>query len=232
MPSVSSALRALGVASGIVLGGCSLLPWSGEGLEPEPEPEPPYIRAATLLEAGRYEAAAAALREVASRCESGERGRHALLLLAALDLDPRNAEAEPDSAALMAARFLYLPGLPVAERPLGETLYVLALDRGGDPDLRPTEGEGGLAERFSDCGEPVSGRVVTLPVLPTSQEGESIVELEAERDSAVARATELASENEALEARVAELEAELERIRRILRARPDTTGAPPSLRHR
>lgn len=230
MPSVPSALRTLGVAFGIVLGGCSVFSGGGEGLEPEPEP--PYIRAATLLEAGQYEAAAAALREVASRCESGERGRHALLLLAALDLDPRNAQAEPDSAALMAARFLYLPGLPVAERPLGETLYVLALDRGGDPGLRPTEGEGGLAEQFSDCGEPVTGPVVTLPVLPASEEGESIVELEAERDSAVARAAELASESEALGARVAELEAELERIRRILRARPDTTGLPPSLRHR
>lgn len=232
MSRVPSALRTLGVTSTILLGGCSVFSGEGEKVEPQPEPEAPYIRAATLLEAGQYEAAGAALREVASRCESGERGRRALLLLAALDLDPRNVEAEPDSAALMAARFLSLPGLPVSERPLGETLYVLALDRGGDPGLRPAEGESALARRFSDCGEPVADRVVTLPVLPESSEGVSILELQGARDSAVARVGELTSQNAALRARVAELEAELERIRRILRARPDTTDVPPALRLR
>lgn len=224
----SSRLRALGLASAVLIGGCSVFSGGGAGIEPEA----PYVRAAALLEVGRYEEAGAALREVASRCESGERGRHALLLLAALDLDPRNRQAEPDSAALMAARFLFLPGLPVAERPLGETLYVLALDRGGDPGLRPTEGEDGLARRFSDCGEPVTGRVVSLPVLPESAGDESMLEVTAERDAAVARVEELMSQNYTLGARVAELEAELERIRRILRARPDTTGAPPTLRLR
>lgn len=219
--------RALTVIVALLAGACGLLPRGGEG----PAPEPPYIRAATMLEAGRYPEASVALREIASRCESGDRGRHALLLLAALDLDPRNPEAEPDSAALMAARFLSLPDLPVDERPLGQTLYVLALDRGGDPGLRPgpTDGPGGMARRFSEChrDEPVPASIVALPVLPEGGGGESMLELQGERDSAVARARELTDQNRALRARVAELETELARIRSILRARPDTTGGPP-----
>lgn len=226
--------RALASASAIFTvftAACSMLA-GGDGT-PEPGPEAPYIRAATLLEAGRYAEASAALREVASRCESGERGRHALLLLAALDLDPRNAEADPDSAALNAARFLSLQDLPVDQRPLGETLYLLALDRGGNPGLRPSPAAvpGGPASRFSSCDQPLTDRVVSLPVLPEGPRGESMLELQGQRDSAVARAGELTSQNAALQARVAELEAELERIRRILRARPDTTDAPPPRFH-
>ena len=217
--------RALAVALTIGLAGCG---GAGDG-DGSPEPRAPFVRATTLLEAGRYEAASVALREVASRCESGDRGRHALLLLAALDLDPRNEAAEPDSAALMAARYLSLPDLPVEEKPLGRTLYVLALDRGGDPGLRPspTPDPAGLAARFANCDEPAPERVVSLPVLPDGPQESSLLELADERDSAVGRAAALSAENEALRARVAELEAELERIRRILQARPDTTDTLP-----
>lgn len=213
----------------LLAAGCSWLPWGRETPDPETEVDAPYVRAATLLEAGRYPEATAALRQVASRCENGERGRHALLLLAAVELDPRNAEADPDSAALMAARFLSLPDLPVVELPLGQTLYVLALDQGGNPGLRPSPvpTEGAPAPRFTDCDQPVPDRVVNLPVLAEDGGGESMLEVQGQRDAAAARANELTTENTRLRARVDELEAELERIRRILRARPDTTGGPP-----
>jgi hypothetical protein len=163
---------------------------------------------------GNFEAAERAFRESAAFCTSGREGRRAILFLSLLELDPRNPAADPDSAAIMAASFLYLPDAPPDEILEAEGLYLTALDRGADPDLRPDPATSGLAVRFDRCGEAFPLREArALPMLeqPSAGVTQSLYE---ERRALQAR-------NEALQRTVDELRAELERIRGLLR-RPDT----------
>jgi len=201
----------LGVLS-FGLAGCS---WVGSGATPPPSS--PYQKGVLRLAEGDFEAATEAFRESAASCESGRQGRRAILFLALLELDPRNPEGDPDSAALMAGSFLQLPNVPRDEVLEAEGLYLAALDQGADPALRPDPETSGLAPRFERCGEPVpiwSAR--ELPVLERPTSG-VVQGLEAERAALRAR-------NEALQQTVEELQAELERIRGLLR-RPDTAVA-------
>lgn len=199
----------LGILS-LIAFGCS---WMGG--RAGPSSTSPYENGLSLLAEGDFEGADEAFRESAASCESGREGRRAILFLSLLELDPRNPNAHPDSAALMAMRFLFLPLSPPAEALQAEGLYVAALDRGADPGLRPDPESPGFAIRFERCGEPVpSGEEPPLPVLdrPTSS---LLQRLDAERSSLTAR-------NEALQRTVEELQAELERIRGLMKL-PDTT---------
>ena len=115
---------------------------------------------------GDFAGAEQAFRDAASRCESGSDGRRALLFLSFLALDPRNPTAHPDSAALMAARFLNLPGNTREETLEAEALYITALDYGADPELRIDPANPGFAVRFGDCDQPFPPRddqAVTYP---------------------------------------------------------------------
>lgn len=206
-------------------------PWSGNGAEEEqPEPEAPVSAEARLdrgiqaLEAGEYATASTRLARLASRCESGRPGRRAVLLLAGASLDPRNPDASPDRGARLAAHVLGLPGSDPTERALSETLYLLALDRGGEPpgegapsDSEETGADGYPAPRFYDCdavaGDTGQSRSVALPRLPGTPSAEVLSRTRGERDF--------------LQSRVVTLQAELDRIRELLREGilPDTT--PP-----
>lgn len=208
-------------ASGMILVVLSLAPvgcsWMVVGSNP-PAPSP-YQTGVLRFAEGNFQAAERAFRESAAYCSSGREGRRAILFLSLLELDPRNPDADPDSAALMAASFLFVPNAPTDEVLEAEGLYLTALDRGADPDLRPDPATSGLAVRFDRCGEsyPLT-EVRALPVLerPAAEVTRSLYE---EQRSLRAR-------NEALQRTVEELQAELERIRGLLR-RPDTTTVRP-----
>lgn len=212
-----------------LVGGCSFLGLGGSREATPPEDNRLEI-AAALLEAEAYARAEGVLRVLASSCENGPRGRQSLLLLAALQLDPRNPAASPDSAAVMAARYLALPDAVASARPLAENLYVLALELGADPGLRPApEGIlGGLSTRFTDCnappGEPTGPLV--LPVLPREPLAHTVARLRLERGALRDSLGTLRGRNQALETQVAELNAELQRIRRLLRGGVDTMSSP------
>lgn len=198
-------------SSGPVLGVLSLfaLGCSWIGGPAESSASSPYQNGVLRLATGDFGAAALAFRESASSCESGREGRQALLFLSLLELDPRNPDAHPDSAALMAVRFLSLPSTLPEEMLRAEGMYLAALDRGADPELRPDPETGTLALRFERCGEPPSlEQDLALPVLdlPTSGVLQN-----------------LDAENRALQRTVEELQAELERIRGLLKL-PDTTA--------
>jgi hypothetical protein len=211
--------------------GCSLL----KG-KPGPPVSEPYRLGLLRLADGDFAGADRAFRESASRCESGREGRRALLFLSFLAQDPRNPEAQPDSAALLAARFLNLPNKTPDEALEAEALYVAALDRGADPDLRIDPAAPGLAVRFGGCDEPFPPREVRpLPVLdsPTFLLLQSIdaersalmdqnqaLRLEAEELGLTVEESGLTIEE--LRLTVEELQAELERIRALLRL-PDTS---------
>ncbi|MCJ7628796.1 MAG: hypothetical protein MUO50_10470 [Longimicrobiales bacterium] len=210
----------------LFLSGCSYL-------EPVAEPVAPSVFDVGLahMAAGDFADAETAFRDAASHCESGSDGRRALLFLSFLALDPRNPAAHPDSAALMAARFLNLPGNTRQETLEAEALYITALDYGADPELRVDPVTPGFAVRFGDCDQPFPPRDQRpLPVLesPTSSRLRSLDE---ERGALTQENQQLRSTlrrvrlvSDSLQAQVDTLEAELERIRQLIRL-PDTVRA-------
>ncbi len=178
----------------LLLVGCSYL-------APVPsEPAPPSVFDIGLahMADGDFAAAEQAFRQSASRCESGSDGRSSLLFLSFLALDPRNPVAHPDSAALMAARFLNLPGNTREETLEAEALYVTALDYGADPELRIDPVNPGFAVRYGDCDQPFPPRDDRpLPTLESPTSGR-LLGLEEERGT-------LTQENQQLRSTVLQL---------------------------
>lgn len=182
---------------------------------------------------GDFAGAELRFRQLASRCESGPDGQRAVLFLSFLALDPRNPSAHPDSAALMAARFLNLPGITREETLEAEALYITALDYGADPELRIDPVNPGLAVRFGGCGQPFPPRDNRpLPTLesPTSGLLRSLDEergtLSQENQQLGYAVRRLRHVSDSLQAQVDTLEAELNRIRALIRL-PDTVIARP-----
>lgn len=207
--------RAVAVFLALSAAACSVI-----GGRPASTGPSPYRSGVTSLAQGDFAGADSLFRASAARCESGREGRRALLFLSLLAQDPRNPDAQADTAALMAARFLYLPDGTPEEDLEAEALYVSALDRGANPGLRPDPRAPGLASRFDHCDVPAWTEPLTLPVLdrPTSL---LLLELEADRKA-------LRERNATLTRTVDELQAELERIRRLLQL-PDTGSIPPPM---
>lgn len=205
--------------------GCALRP-SGPGAF---GPEARATQAVEALERESYESARLELLSLAARCEAGEHGRDALLLLAVSELDPMNPFGSPDEAARLAAAYLELPDPDVRDALLARATYRLAVDLGGVVHDSVTGASRRrappVAERFEACeGRPL------LPVpapLPTTPELTTAARLAALRTDLQAKSTSLsASARErddlrmrttTLQARIDELEAELDRIKALLR---------------
>jgi hypothetical protein len=224
-------------AAGCAVVSFSLLVVACSYIEPVAEPAPPSVFEIGLahLADGDFAGAELRFRDAASRCESGSQGRRALLFLSFLALDPRNPAAQPDTAALMAARVLNLPGKTREETLEAEALYITALDYGADPELEVDFENPGFAVRFGDCDEPFPAGVYrTLPVLdnPTSGLLRSLDEergtLTEENQQLRYTIRRLRLSSDSLQAQVDTLQAELDRIRQLIRL-PDTSAVrrPP-----
>lgn len=220
-----------GVAACATLGGGGQDP-------PEPSPRERLHQAAAALDRGDFRSAYPALAWVYTRCPTSRPGRDALLLMAAAELDPRNEARRPAVGASLSAEYLALPAAPVENRPLAETLYVLALELGAPrPTLLPPPVPDTLT-RLSESCDPAStaGSVATagvraldadtapagavpvwLPELPFASVPERLGRLEAQRDSASAQAAALLEQVKQLQTRVATQQQEIERIRKTLR---------------
>lgn len=221
---ILSALGSVTACFLLLLAGCS-------HLEPVREPAPPSVFDSGLshLADGDFAGAEQTFRRAASRCESGSDGRRSLLFLSFLALDPRNPAAHPDSAALMAARFLNLPSKTLEETLEAEALYITALDHGADPELRVHPENPGFAVRFGGCDQPFPvGFYRPTPVLENPTSGR-LRSLEEERDSLTLQnqqlrytTRQLRLSSDSLQAQVDTLQAELNRIRQLIRL-PDTS---------
>lgn len=222
--------------------------------EEEPDPDRRFRAATVAADEGDFGSAGRHLRRLASRCESGERGREAVLLLAAVEVDPRNPDPSPAAAAHLAARYLQMPEAPAWTLTVAGTLYLTALDLGANPVRDPfapipsldgTAAEAGdepaderevgpwrVARRFEDCGaETAPARTVReLPEHPGTPLWRAVQNARAERDSLARRADSLearADEARRLRARVDSLEAELRRIRSLLQQNRDVPNTSP-----
>ena len=85
------------------------------------------------LESGDYQTAVDRIAPVAAICPTDVLGRSAMLLLASVELDPRNPERRPDAAAELAAFQLARRSEGDWEGALATQLYTLALDHGAQP---------------------------------------------------------------------------------------------------
>jgi len=232
LPRLRAFAPLLVLSSLLAFAACSRM--QGSPAPPPPaDPDQERFQVALLAAGhGALDEAAAELRHLASRCESGPWGQEALLLLAALELSPGNPEGSPDAAAAILARYYQLSTVPARSLALAETMYLLALDLGADPvgdPFAPSEATSEIAYRFDNCQgstEPLAIRL--LPELPgPSPARASFRGAASQRDSLALVADSLAHVADSLTQladslthEMTTMEAELRRIRRLLL--PDT----------
>lgn len=147
---------------------------------------------------------------LASQCRDPEVARRAILLLAAAELDTANREGSALRAALLAERFLGLPGASPEELLLARTLYRLATHLQTLAPARRTES--GSAPREAVAPEECSA----------SGEAGSASTVHGLGDAEAPWLLGLDASVRASRQRIAELEAEMRRIDELL-----TSGAAP-----
>lgn len=136
---------------------------------PEENAEIRLDRGLFALDAGRYSAAFEDLAWVYDHCSGHQAGSRALLALAALELDPRNAAARPGVGAELLGRVIQDPATTRWVRPLAETAFLESLALGAS---RPQEGDAGengepgsvegAADTMADTTAPV---VIDIPAV-------------------------------------------------------------------
>lgn len=148
-------MRALGLGLAVSL---LLLPaCAGGGGPRELGPADRLERGLGALERGEFEDAVADFLWVAEKEGSSRRGREALLLAMAADLDPRNESRRLDEGAALAARYLAVAPPDDPARPVVLATYLLALELGAP------EPSGARAAGLPRTGAPpVSVRMLAL----------------------------------------------------------------------
>ncbi|MGE0159222.1 MAG: hypothetical protein AB7T31_07385 [Gemmatimonadales bacterium] len=180
------------------------------------------IAVAALLDED-FESARPRLLALASECRSGEHGRHAVLLLAAGELDPGNAAGSPRAALQLARSYLLLPTAPLEEIVLARALYRLAAElEQVEPAPAPDSLLPGpyVAPRFDDCASDPD--LMYRPLPPTSEAAlaERVRALEATIAAQSDSLRRIRAASASAARRVSELESELARITELL-----TSGA-------
>jgi hypothetical protein len=146
---------------------------------------------------GDYLAAHRELSWVAEHYAHKSEGQRALLVLASMEMDPRNPSRRTDVGADLAATFLRLPERDAWVDPVAQTMYLLGLELGA------AEERAQRAERAAEAQR-------ELPRLPGPTVSSRIKAVEQERDRLAAKVT-------TLEEQLAAMERELERIRKTIK---------------
>lgn len=147
---------------------------------------------------GDYGTARSDLAWVAEHFNHETVGQRALLILAAVEMDPRNPNRRTDVGSDMAASFLRLPERDTWVDPVAQTLYLQSLELGA------------AEERAERAEEQQQRRERELPKLPGPTVTARIKAVEQERDR-------LAKRVSALETQLADKDRELERIRKTIK---------------
>lgn len=179
--------------------GCAAL---GNGVEPEPE-----LRLELGLQAlaqRDFPRAQEHLEWVYHNHWQEPVGQQALLVLIAAEMDPRNTTRRLWASADMSARLLGIERAPRWMQPIGETLYLLALELGANE------------ERISRTQAALDS-AQTLPKFTGQSYPAQVQALRTERDSLKQRLDVLITERDSVDKELKEKTAELERIRRTVR---------------
>jgi hypothetical protein len=167
--------------------GCSSL-WRGGG-------DNRFDAGVRALVMGNYAGARSDLSWVAQNNQRTEEGQRALLILAALEMDPRNPNRRIDAGAELSASFLRLPTREEWLEPIAQTLYLVGIELG-------------VAEQRVEQAEQQRKR--ELPKLPGPTVSARIKNIEQERDR-------LAKRVSTLEEQLAEKDRELQRIKKTIK---------------
>jgi uncharacterized protein YbjT (DUF2867 family) len=184
--------RALGAVCMLLLAGCSTF----SSLTTS-SVEERFEAGMQALSNGDYTAAHEHLAWVAEHHANREEGQRALLILASMEMDPRNPSRRTDVGADLAATFLRLPERDGWVDPVAQTMYLLGLELGA-------------AEERAQRAERAAEQQRELPKLPGPTVSARIKTVEQERDRLQARVKELEDQN-------GNLQRELERIRKTIK---------------
>jgi TolA-binding protein len=181
------------VAVAGLLAGCATLkaPLESRG-------EQRFDQALEALARGDYRTAHEGFSWVAQNDPDKKHGQQAMLILAAVELDPRNPGRRIGAGTDVAARYLGAGEGPVWTNPVAQTLYLLGLELGAAEDR---------VEKAEREAERAAAR---LPTLPGPSVSARIRTIEQERER-------LSKRVETLEKQLAEKEQELERIKKTIR---------------
>ena len=157
-----------------------------------------FEEAISALARGDYRTAHEGLTWVAQHDAADTHGQQALLILAALELDPRNPARRIAAGTDVAASYLNLAEKPAWTNPVAQTLYLLGLELGAAEER---------AEKAEREAERAAARLPSLPG-PTVSARIRTIEQERER---------LSKRVETLEKQLQEKELELERIKKTIR---------------
>lgn len=163
--------------------------------EASPYPEATLHDGLTAWQDGDFQRAALRLSLLATSSPDTLLGEKARLLLAALELDPRNDSRDPSQAAALAGELLSAPRVSASAGRLGEVIYLLARDQGAP-------------------APPDSSRLPRLPGTPLVSRLDL---LQAEHDRQRLELQRLQQELRSKDEEIERLQKELERIRKTLR---------------
>lgn len=172
-----------------------------------------YRAGMTALQAGDYANANLQLGWVAEHLPDEEIGKRALLMVSALEMDPRNPNRRIALGSELAAAYLRQVEIPTWTKPLAQTMYLIALELGAAEDkVAQAEAEKAQAERRAAEGG--------LPRLPTGAATwpQRLRASKEEQDRLSKRVEQLESQLADREKKLAEKEKELERIRKTLKS--------------
>lgn len=198
----------------VVLGACAHVQPTSPA-RPDPVRDSAKRATSALIEED-FTTARRELIQLASRCESGDRGRRAILLLAAAELDPGNPDGSPERAARLAAGYLLLPGAEPEDMAIARSLYRAASDRmaPGDPRARELPV---LAARFDVCdAEAPLPPIRLLPFRHPSTTAARVLDLEAALAAKSDSIQALRADASGLRARLEALTTELARVTELL----------------
>jgi len=192
-------LVAVGALS-VVLAACATLnPFVESGAEER------FDRGMRALERGDYPQASLDLGWVATHHADEKVGRQALLVVSALEMDPRNPKRRLSLGADMTQAYLLNRGIENWTLPIARTLHLLALELGA-------------AEERVAAAEAGRERAEARLELPGPSVPERLKAIQDERDRLARRVSQLEQQLAAAEKNLAEKDKELERIRKTIKS--------------
>jgi hypothetical protein len=159
------------------------------------------------LKAGDYATASENLGWVAQQNANDELGQQALLMVAALEMDPRNPQRRLPLGSDLAGSYLKLSRAPIWTTPVAETLYLLAVELGAAED-RAAQAQADREQAENRLRLPENSPTVTSRLRSLSEE----------KDKLAKRVTQLEEQVADREKKLAEKDKELERIRKTLKS--------------
>lgn len=163
------------------------------------------------LQAGDYVTANRELGFIAERYGNTELGQHALLVVSALEMDPRNPRRRLALGSELSAAYLRTQETPPWTQPLAQTMYLLALELGAaEEKVAQAEAEKAQAERRAAEGY--------LPKLSQPTVPARLKTLQDEKERMAKRVEALEAQLADRDKKLAEKDKELERIRKTLKS--------------